>query len=116
MLFLKEIFSYFNECKKTKGVSNLSDVKFAQQPLWNNNLLRYKSQTLYFKNWIASNISYVKDVFNENDVFITGFSNIFSNRFNWLCKYNINRNVIKKKSILFDMKCCVFPRTYWSCI
>lgn len=27
-------------------------------------------------------------------------------------KYNMNRNVIKKKSILFDMKCCVFPRTY----
>lgn len=74
--------------------------------------VRYKSQTLCFKNWIASNISYVKDVFDENNVFNTGFSNNFSNRFNWLCEYNINRNVIKKKSILFDMKCCVFPRTY----
>lgn len=36
--FYKEIFSYFNECKKTIDVSNLSDVKFAQQPLWNNNV------------------------------------------------------------------------------
>lgn len=39
------------------------------------------------------------------------FSDILSNRSNWLCEYNIIRNVIKKKSILFDMKCCVFSRT-----
>lgn len=43
-------------------------------------------------------ILYVKDVFNENGV-------------NWSCEYDIIRNEIKKKSILFDMKCCVFTRT-----
>lgn len=76
-------------------------------------MFQYKGQTLCFKNWIASNILYVKDVFNENGVFksLQEFSDILSNRSNWLCEYNIIRNVIKKKSILFDMKCCVFTRT-----
>lgn len=38
IFFYREIYNYFNECKKAIDVSNLSDVKFARQPLWNKNL------------------------------------------------------------------------------
>lgn len=41
-IFYREIYNYFNECKKAIDVSNLSEVKFARQPLWNNNLFQYK--------------------------------------------------------------------------
>lgn len=63
-MFYQEIFNYYNECKKTIDVSNLSDIKFAQQPLWINNLFQYKGQIQHcFKNLIASNLLYIKDVF-----------------------------------------------------
>lgn len=63
-MFYQEIFNYYNECKKTIDVSNLSAIKFAQQPLWINNLFQYKGQIQHcFKNLIASNLLYIKDVF-----------------------------------------------------
>lgn len=36
-IFIKKYFGFFNECKKTIDISNLSDVKLAQQSLMNNN-------------------------------------------------------------------------------
>lgn len=104
------ICCYFNKWKKTINAYNFSDDNFAQHPLWNNNLFQYICQTMCFKNWIASNIVYVKNVFNENGVLkaLQEFSDSVPNRSNWLCEYNILRNVIKKKSILFCMKCCFY--------
>lgn len=85
-IFYKEIFGNFNECKITKDISNLSDVNFAELPLWNNNLFQYKYKTLCLRNWIASNILYVKDEFNKNGVFkLQEFSDILSNRSNSCC-------------------------------
>ncbi|XP_062574193.1 uncharacterized protein LOC134236030 [Saccostrea cucullata] len=111
--FYKEIFCYFNECKKEIEISNLSNVKFAQQPLWNNILYQFKGKTICFKNWIASNILYTKDLFDENGNFKTlqEISNTLINKSNWLCEYKILKKVVTKQSNMFDMKCCIFTKT-----
>lgn len=64
--FYQEIFCCFNGCKKQNKILNMSNVTYVQQPLWNNELFRYKGKTLYILRWIKSGISYVKDLFKKN--------------------------------------------------
>lgn len=51
---------------------------------------------------MASNISYVKDVYSKSGVFksLQEFSDILTNRSTWLCEYNKIRNVMKKEYIV----------------
>lgn len=40
---------------------NISKVSFAQQPIWNINLLKYDYETIRFTNWISNEILNVND-------------------------------------------------------
>lgn len=62
--FYKEILCYFNGCKKTIDASNISDIKYAEKPLRNNN-----GKTVCFQNQIASNNLYVEEAYVENSLF-----------------------------------------------
>ena len=45
------------------------EANFIQQPLWNNEIFEYQEKSISFKNWIDSNILYVKDLFNYDGEF-----------------------------------------------
>ena len=47
-LFYIQILVAFNECKKTQTLDKITSSKLLQQPLWNNSLLLYKGQSLFF--------------------------------------------------------------------
>lgn len=108
----KEMLCCFNECKRLINISELSNVTFEQQPLWNNTLFEHKGKSLFFKNWVMSKFLFVKDLFNKNCEFKTlqELSNDLKKKNNWLCEYNILKKVIKKKSACFDMKCCFYTK------
>ena len=86
--FYMEIFCCFNECKRKTEISHLSSANFIQQPLWNNEIFGYQEKSISFKNWIDSNILYVKDLFNYDGEFkkLHDFSNVLVNKSNGLCK------------------------------
>ena len=81
-LFYIQILVAFNECKKTQTLDKITSSKLLQQPLWNNSLLLYKGQSLFFKTWINSGVLNLKDVIGDNGKLIDiikGFSNILEN-------------------------------------
>ena len=78
-LFYIQILGAFNECKKTQTLDKITSSKLLQQPLWNNSLLLYKGQSLFFKTWINSGILYLKDMIWEDGklIDIKDFPNIW---------------------------------------
>ena len=71
-LFYKEIFMYFNQCKKITEISSMNINDVLQEPIWNNRHLVFDGKPMFFKNWIKSNILYVKDLFTDN-----GFKSLY---------------------------------------
>ena len=88
-LFYIRILGAFNECNKNQNL--------LQQPLWNNSLLLYKGQSLFFKTWINSGILYLKDMIGDDGKLIDkkGLLNILENKSNWLCEYGIIKYTIQ---------------------
>lgn len=111
--FYQEIFCCFNGCKKQNKILHMSNVTYVQQPLWNNELFRYKGKTLYILRWIKSGISYVIDLFKKNGKMKTPnqLSDMLSKKTNWLCEYYILRNVIRQQCVNFDMTCSQYTTT-----
>ena len=97
-IFYKEIFTCFNECKRSIDVENLSNANFLLQPIWNNDLFKYKNETLCFPSWIKSNFIYVKDLLLPNGTLkkLENISDELKDKSNWLCEYGIINNVFKK--------------------
>ena len=58
-VFYKQIFSSFNECKKTMSIQNMSMVDILLQPIWCNCLFKCKGKTLCLPNWIKSGFRYI---------------------------------------------------------
>ena len=109
--FYQQIFVFFNESKKYTNIINMSTETFLAQPLWNNRLLMFKGKTLFFKEWIESNLLYVKDVVDSNGLKpIEWFYDNLRYRNNWLCQYKImkhifssfKRNIDFTKSLYFN--------------
>lgn len=63
-LFYKEIFVFFNECKKFK--SDMSLNALLKEPLWCNKIFVLKNKPVFFKEWLKSGIKYLNDIVNEN--------------------------------------------------
>ena len=103
-LFYKEVFVNFNNAKRLENVKNLSSTKFLLQPIWNNVLFTYKDKTLFFHNWVKSNILYVKDIFKDDGTLKTlnDYQDILLNKSNWLCEYGVLFRVFKKYTRKFD--------------
>lgn len=66
-----------------------------------------------FLRWIKSGILYVKDLFKKDGKMKTlnELSDILSENCNWLCEYNILRNVIRQQCVNFDMTCSQYTTT-----
>ena len=96
-LFYIQILGAFNECKKTQTLDKITSSKLLQQPLWNNSLLLYKGQSLFFKTWINSGILYLKDMIGDDGklIDIKDFSNILENKSNWQCEYGIMKYTLQ---------------------
>ena len=52
--FYRDICTSFNECRKTLSIENLSNIDILLQPIWCNNLFKFKGKTLYLSHWIKS--------------------------------------------------------------
>lgn len=92
------------ECKRLSYVSELPNVTFVQQHLWNNTstLFEHKDRSIYFLKWVMSNtcILYVIDLFNKkNGEFKTllELSNDLKKKNVWFCEYTIWKKITKKK-------------------
>ena len=90
-LFYIQVLGAFKGCKKTQTLDKITSSKLLQQPVWNNSLLLYKGQSLFFKTWINSGILYLKDMIGDDGKLkdIKDFSTILENKSNWLCEYGI---------------------------
>ena len=95
--FYREIFTSFNECKKTLLIENLSNIDILLQPIWCNNLFKFKGKTLYLSHWIKSGFYYVKDLFNEHSM--KSSEEILQklvDRRNWISEYKIIMSALKR--------------------
>lgn len=96
-LFYKQILSSFNECKQRCNFDNISPNDILKQPIWNNSNIKIKGEKLFFKNWVNSNILYLKDLIYDNGNIKTlqVLSTIMKRKSNWLCEYKTLLSVIK---------------------
>ena len=107
--FYEQVFVCFNECKKLTPLHNLSTCSFFQQPIWMNRYFKYRDKTLYFSSWIKSNIMYVKDLFTEHGFkTLEEIGGVLRQKQNWLCEYNIVRNVFKRFENMFNFSMCPY--------
>ena len=83
-LFYKQVFTCFNACKNINDKLNI--VHFIKQPIWSNEKFSYRGKSIYFPNWLKSNILYVKDLFTNNGVLKPpeDIMRILSNKNNWI--------------------------------
>ena len=59
-LFYIQILGAFNECKKKQTLDKITSSKLLQQTIWNNSLLLYTGQSLFFKTWINNGFYILK--------------------------------------------------------
>ena len=64
-MFYQQIFISLNECMTIKPINNLFDFEFLTQPVWGNEYFKFKNKHLYCRNWIESNISFIKDLLDK---------------------------------------------------
>ena len=102
--FYKEVFCSFNECKTITPLNKLNSDVFLQQVIWNNVYFTTKGRPLMFRNWLDSNVYYVKDLYDNDGNFhnIEHFSNIIRNKSNWLCEYKVLKHIFSSLSKRFD--------------
>lgn len=89
IFFIKKYFVVSTIVKETIDITKLSDINFAKQPIWNNNLFQFDNKTICHKSWIQSGILYVKDLFNADGQFKTlqELSSTLKQKANWMCEY-----------------------------
>ena len=96
--FYINMLTSFYETKAKIPLVNMSNDQFLCQILWGNNLFLQNGKCLYVKNWVTSNIIFVKDVFDLNGKFINENTIILklSCTRNWMCEYSIVKRVVTK--------------------
>ena len=77
---------------------------FLQQIIWNNTYFTVRGKPLLFNNWLKSGIKYVKDLYDDEGNFhsIVYFSDIIINKSNWLCEYEVLKNIFGPLNIRFS--------------
>ena len=55
----------YNKCKDIKSLREMNDYEILSSPIWGNSNFAYANECMYFKEWINSNILYVKDLIDE---------------------------------------------------
>ena len=83
---------------------NMNTIGFLSQQIWYNKLFTYNYQCLDFPNWLDANILYVKDLYDENGMFVTEkyIIDFLKNKTNWICEYKVMKKVFKDYNDLFE--------------
>ncbi len=99
-MFWCEVFCYANECKTLKDLNCLSTYEFLSEPIWLNRRFLHKQKPIFLSNWIKSGIFYVKDVFDQNGVFISeqSLKDKLHTTQNWIAEYLKVKKLIKKEA------------------
>ena len=96
--FWKRALSTYLNCKQEDTFENVQKQNFKDQLIWNNSLLKYKSNTLFFPRWKHAGIESVNDLINENEnrlFSLTEIQNMVKqNKANTLFEYNALLNAI----------------------
>lgn len=108
--FYKQVFASFNETKFKPRLGLFLNVEFLSLPIWHNDIFVEKDKTLFFTNWVKSNILYVKDLFYIHGNFkqIEQFRNVKNN---WLCEYLRLKTIFRIYGDTFDFRNCL-PITF----
>ena len=76
--FYQDVILKYNHAKHIKPFNKMSKHEVIEQPLWGNEHFRIRNTCLYYKQWVDSNILYVKDLIKhdgsmktENDFYNT---------------------------------------------
>jgi len=87
--FYREVLLSFNNCKYNKQANLLNTHDYLSSPLMGNVLIKHKGKCLYLKNWLQSNIRYVKDLYDKNGNFMneTVLQQKLCNKTNWIAEY-----------------------------
>ncbi len=119
-MFWCEVFCYANECKTLKDLKCLSTYEFLSEPIWLNTRFLHKGKPIFLANWIKSGIFYVKDVFDQNGLFITeqSLKNKLNNTQNWIAEYMKVKRILKKelKDIDTSLSHYINVKTNWTIV
>ena len=66
--FYVNILIAYNKCKTVKDLRSMNEYDTLNSPLWGNTIFSFRNSCLYFKEWVDSNILYVKDLVNKTGV------------------------------------------------
>jgi len=92
-------------CCKQKKQTDVNTRLIREQIIWSNNNIRYKGKTLWFSNWIESNILFVNDIFNNEGTFKDEVFNSIKDRRNVIAELHMLKNAIPvtwKQKLLSD--------------
>ena len=103
-LFYKECIESFNKCKSGCSIKNVHE--FLAQPIFCNSLFSIKGKCIYFKNWIESGFVWIKDLYDENGVFITSNDVVkrLNVKMNWISEYLNVKKVVERIGCKFGNK------------
>ena len=107
--FYREIFMFFNMCKATSNLTNISLCNFLRQPLWCNKLITYKGKSLLFENWSRSGLRYVSDIVDQNGLKpLEWFYDTLRVKNNILYEYKIMLHIFKHVMKVFSFQDIVY--------
>ena len=82
-------------------MNDFTEKGFRLQPLFNNSLVKYRGNILFYKNWVEKGIESVKDIIHPNENRILSLqelqNNIGQNRANIIFQYNAIMNAIPRQ-------------------
>lgn len=83
---------------------NINDI--LQETIWENRSLIFDGKPLIFKNWIKSNIPYVKDIFTVNGFLsLNKIGDELKNKADPLCEHKIIRSTFKNiRNIVYGVQ------------
>ena len=104
-IFYREVFTFFNTCKKQNDIHKQNANSLMQQPIWNNLLIQVQGKTLFFPHWSKSGILYVKDLFRNDGSFknLVDFDDILLDKKNWLCDYLMLKKAFNTINRIFNL-------------
>ncbi len=108
--FYRESLLSYNQTKNIPVISNMTSSVFMSQIICGNRLFTENVKCLYIKSWVNSNILYVKDLFDESEVFLN--ENVIVQRLvrtdNWMIEYLIVKKCILPLCHQFDASVCQY--------
>ena len=108
--FYQDVFVGFNKCKTLKPLESMKSHEILTQVIWGNEYFKNKHQTLYFKNWIDSGFTFVKDLLDIEGNWLTSdeIINRLSITTNWIIELSILRKILNKVLKKTDVKTCKY--------